>query len=39
MSTPQVLFLVAQYEVEKRINNSNKFLDLDGNMLVWVLLK
>ena len=27
------------YEVEKRINNSSKFLDLDRNMLMWVLLK
>ena len=39
MQNPQVLFLVAQNEVEKRINNSSNFLELDGNMLVWVLLK
>ena len=27
------------YEVEKRINSSSKFLDLDGKMLLSVLLK
>ena len=27
------------YEVEKRIDNSVKFLDLDGNILMSVLLK
>ena len=27
------------YEVEKRIENSGKFLDLDGNILMSVLLK
>ena len=32
-------FLVVQCEVEKRIHNSGKFLDLERNMLVWVLLK
>ena len=36
---PAGIFLVAECEVEKGMNNSSKFLDLDGNMFVWVLLK
>ena len=39
MQTPKVLFQIAQYEVEKGINNSSKLLDLDRNMFLWVLLK
>ena len=30
---------LACYEVEKRIDNSGKFLDLNGNILMSVLLK